>query len=596
MSKRQNNAIWKISDRNGYTPQQLIEHIIEQYKKRIEEEPGKYANLRPVQLNDAALASGLSLYVRTRTMPGIFDFTEEVLASNVMRTEFSYFSKDTCLFIKTDTNLYVVTSGSGYHIIEDFVDYAYPFDVAKKLIANSFKATQKRQLAGSAMSVDEKYRRDIVIDKTKNIQNIWKTLIGKIDIKQLPNGTFLSEIIDVEKPPTAEVKSSFSLKKRLSLDDTVRLIKAIELLPEPSDEHKKNMEFLDCLQPVKQSSLKRSLNSHLKSELLSAIRGDKALDFDVCDPVDIERYIAGSVFEVGKLEIGDERPDIEDVVDALGAQLQEVVEDDEQFVNKLRNIRFKYKVGEDGETISRPILHMLHGQIVFEGETYFLLDKSWYLGQGDYLQNLVDDFVECVFGGQNPLFAETIGGVRLINWGKDGNKWWDEDAYNKKQAEQANFYLGDKIHIQRGYGKIELFDLLYIDEANKTIHFIHVKDDFDAKIRDVCSQIETARDVIGSFNQNVDDFKKYYRNWSTNPLNSGIDETTFLSWFDREKYAHVYDIACSTPHDFTNEVFVQNTKIQSYVAKREIIIAKEEFRGKDKTLRLMHAKKVGIDE
>ena len=592
MGRRQNNAIWKIQDRDNHTPQQLIDHILEQYRRRVEEDPCKYASLKKVALNDTAQAASLSLYIRTRSIPGVYDFTEDVLASSVAKSDFSYYSKDTCLFIKTSTGLYVVTSGSGYHIIEDFVDYAYPFDIAKKLIANSFKAAQKRQLAGSALSVDEKYRRDITIDKTKNIQNIWKTLIGKLDTTQLPDSNFLNEIIDTEKPPTAEIKSSFSLRKRLSLSDTIRLVNAIEGLPEPSEEHKKNMEFLDCLQPVKRSSLKRKLNAHLKAELLSALRGNRRLDLDVCDPNDIERYVAGSAFELGKASLGDERPDIENVISALGEQLQEAIEDDELFAQKIQNVRFKYIVGEDGQSISLPILHMLHGQMVFEREVYFRIDKNWYLGQGDYLDNLVNDFVACVFQGNNPLLSQKVGKTQLINWDES----WDEDAFNKAQAKEQGFYLGDKIFLQRGYGKIEIFDLLYVDEENITVHFLHVKDDFDAKIRDACSQVETARDVIASFSQNVDDFKAYYQAWSKNPLNTGVDEGVFLSWFDVDKYAHVFDIVCSTKHDFTEQEFINNKKMQSYVAKREIIIAKEDFRGKDKELRLIHAKKVSNND
>ena len=592
MSKKQNNAIWKIQDRDDHTPQQLIDYILTQYKKRIENEPGKYAGLREVALNKNTQASNISLYIRTRNISGIYDFAEDILASSVTKAEFSYYSKDTCLFIKTNTNLYVVTSGSGYHIIEDFVDYSYPFDIAKKLIANSFKAAQKRQLAGSALSVDEKYRRDITIDKTKNIQNIWKSLIGKIDTEQLPDGNFIKEIIDLEKPPTVEIKSSFSLKKRLSLNDMIRLVKAIESLPEPSEEHKKNMEFLDCLQPVKGSSLKRKLNAHLKTELLLALRGERTLDFDICDPNDFERYITGSAFEVGRVELGDERPDIEDVIVALGKQLKEAIEDDEQFAQKMQNIRFKYQVGDDGQQISLPLLHTVHGQVVFEGETYFLIDKNWYLGQGDYLNNLIDDFIACVFEGRSPLFSNKVGEVELISWDKS----WDEDKFNREQAKRAGFYLGDKIFFQRGYGKIEIFDLLHVDKKTKTVHFLHVKDDFDAKVRDVCSQIEIARDVIDSFKRNTDDFKKYYKKWSADSINLDVDEATFLSWFDTEQYAHTFTIVCSTGHEFAKEEFQENKKLQSYVAKREIIITKEDFRGKDKDLRLMHVRKVTAND
>lgn len=593
MSKRQNNAIWKIQNRWTLTPRELRDHVLNQYEKRKKDEPNRFAPLQEVKLNDISQNRGLSLYIRIRPSKGMLPFVESIIDISDNEKTFGYVSKDTCLFLETDKNLYVVTSGSGYHIIQDFVDYSYPFDVAKKLIANSFKSAQKRKMTGLEFSVDEKYRRDITIDKRKNLDSIWKSLVGKIDVNLLPGDNFLREIIDLEKPPTAEVKSSFTLKKSLSLQEVIRLISSLENLPDPSPEHKKEMDFLDCLQPVKKPTLKKELDAELRSLLLSALRDGTKLDFDVCDPDDLSRYSAGSNFKIGKTMLdSDESPTIDTVIGAIGEELKEAVEDDELFAKKLSNLRFTYDEAEDGISQSFQLTKMFHGQINFKDDTYFLIDKNWYYGQGDYLSNLVDDFIECVFSSPNPLLVETIDGVKLIEWKSN----WDEDAFNKAQSKNDGFYYGDKINLQRGYGKIELFDLLYVNEDTKQVYLLHVKDDFDAKMRDVCSQVENSRDVITQSKQLIQDFKNYYASWSKNSVNACISEDAFLKWMDSAQYEHTFIIVCSTPHDFTEEVFAQNRKLQSYVAKREIIVSKQEFRGKDVPLRIMHTKKVDKDD
>lgn len=594
MSNRPNNAIWKIQARDGLSPEQLLSHVIEQYQKKVDDNPRKHSKLQSVALSEGQQNNNIHLYMRKRIVGGMYSFVKDYLHSSAEEKDFAYYPIDTCLFIVTSDNLYVVTSGSGYHIIEDFVDYSFPFEVAKKVVANSFTAAEKRKFAGAALNINEKYRRDYIIDKSKSLDSIWKSLIGKVDPTQLPNNNFLSEIIDPDKPPTAEIKSSFTLKKSLSLGDIIKLINAIETLPEPTGDHKKAMEFLDCLQPVKVGSLRKKLKAQLIETIRRAISGEISVDFDICDPKDIDRYHGGSNYAIGSNELSDNHPDIDEVIKALGEQFGEILEDEDKFVKSVCGASFTYTVGEDGELISNNILSMFHGQLELDGQVYFLMDNNWYRGQGDFLKLLLEDFVEQIFCSPSPTFIDAKSNISLLEWKND----WNEGDFNKEQAKVAGYYYGDEIFLRKGHGKIELFDLLYIDIENKNTYIIHVKDDFDAKMRDVCSQISTARDVIESAaKSDMGELKTYYSEWVKNKINAdkNVDETTFLGWFGKD-YTKIYIVVCSTNNNFTVDEFNKNIKMQSYVAKREILATREDFRGKDNQFHLTHSKKEAKSE
>lgn len=582
--KRSNNAIWKLALVDGEAPKARLDAVISAYNDEVTGEGSTKQPLINVPLKQPDLGIALDLYVRPSFSTGLLPFLEEYLAQPADKSRFNIKGVDACLFIATESSIYVVTSGGGHHVIADFVDYSFPFDMAKKLISNNFSAADVRDMTGSKTSRAETYRRTYSIDKSEAMDTIWKKLVGRLDAERLPEESPLRGFIKAEKPPAVEIKSAFVLRQKLSLSDVCKLVKALEALPEPTSEHLKELSFLDNLYPIKND---KDLTSALCEAFIERVRlallADEIPDIDVLDPYDIIAFKAASTFKLGRAAVGDVAPDIDELQPALKNMLSTVLANQKDFYDRFANLTLSYKVDPDdsSKVVRRKLLEFLHGQVEYEGRTYFRIDKVWYRGFGDFLENLKRDFITEVFNHDRPVLLGSD--VTFLPWAGGS-----ERDFNIAQAGERNFYFGDEIFARVDRGKVELFDLLKVDSEAKKLYIIHVKKDFAAKMRDACSQITVSADVIS---RDREDGKRvlasYYRDeWSRNELNSGVTEDVFLSWFD---YELIYVVLCSTSKDFVADDFEAN-RLSSHIARREILATKNEMKRNGRNFRLAHTK------
>lgn len=583
--KRANPALWRIAVAPDLTVAAQIEAIVESYGRLTRKDAANYPPLLPVSLRQRISGVVLNLYIRNRAVSGFYPFVADYLVTDSDRGKFTYRVVDACLFIATQDSLFAVTSGTGYRIFEDFADYAFPFDTARKLVANNFTASDVRELAGPRASRTEIYRRAKSISSSEAFGKVWKRLVGRLNTDLLSSGSYLGGIIDKSKPPAIEVKSSFTIRKSLTLAELASLAQELQSLPPPPQEQLTELAFLDNLYVVKNGVLVDQLQRRLIENLRQTAIAEVEFDLDICDPDDIAGYQTGSDYRLSRWPLPGDPPTKDDVIATLREHCDHVLDDPDLFHEKVTSLWFRYDKNpdEDATEVKRELHKFMHAQVEANNQTYFLLDKIWYQASGDYLGNLKRDFLAETFSGRQPIFIGT--GLELQDWSET-----TESAYNRKQAGQPNFYFGDEIFAVTDRGKVELFDLLKVDPSSGTLYVIHVKDSFDAKMRDACSQISTSRDVISrDLINGKETLRKYYRDaWLPSPENAGlgVDEATFLSWFDLDI---VYVVAASTRTEFTKESF--DKTLTSHIARREIIVTRNEFRATGETFRLAHTKR-----
>lgn len=585
-AKRPSPALWKISV-TARDPAAQIRNILDTYAELTRRDAASYPPLISVELRQTLPRTTLNLYIRNRQVAGFWPFIADYLQSDSDRTLFTYRVVDTCLFITLDQNLFAVTSGSAYRAFEDFVDYAFPFDTAKKLIANTFTASDVRELAGPRASRTEIYRKAQSISNSESFGKVWKRLVGRLNSDLVAKGSYLASIIDPDKPPAVEIKSSFTVRKSLDLAELVSLARELLTLPPAPLDQAAEMSFLDTLQVVRSKELTDRLRRQLIENLRQALVSNTPLDVDISDPGDIEAYQTGSDYRLSHWNLDGSPPALDDVLTVLRAGCRPVLADSDEFRRKIESLWLRYTkdLGEDSTEVRRKFHTFMHGQVQLNSRTYFLLDATWYLAHGDYLENLKKDFIGEVFGGRDPiLIGPDLG---LMEWSEG-----TEGAYNRKQGAQAGFYFGDEIFAVTDRGKVELFDLLRVDQVAGTLHVIHVKDGFDAKMRDACSQIAMSRDVI---HRDLDNEKatlrRYFREaWLPNDQNvgRGVDEDTFLSWFDLPNI--VYVVVASTRSSFTAADF--DTRLTSHIARREIVVTHNDFKSLGERFRLAHVRRI----
>jgi uncharacterized protein (TIGR04141 family) len=587
--KRTNNSIWRISVPEDEKPATRIEKIVADYRKLVATEDG-YAPLLPIPVAPSFSDVTVTVYIRARRGSGLYSFLSSYMLRESDRKQFNCRAVDAIIFFDTGESLFAVTSGSAYYILENYADYSFPFEVARRLMANRFKAADVRQITGSTTSRMEIYRRGQSISNSEALGKVWKRLVGRLNSSLLEEGSYLAELIDPSRPPTIEVKSSLVLKKSLSLEQLAKLVKDLEYLPEVNEEQRREFSFLDNLYQVNIKTLVDELNDCLIENLrMLVIDPDRGIDLDLCDPEDVSRYYGGNRYKFRYWPMDGEPPELINVVNIIQQKFaNDEINDSKKFLEKIAASTIRYNVDVDAEspTISKPLLKFLHGQIEYDGGIYFHLDKIWYQVRGDFLEKLNRDFIDEVFHEMSPILLSE--GPEFLGW-KKGD---DEDAFNISQAKKEGFYYGDKIFAVTDRGKVELFDLLYVDHENRQTYVIHVKSGFDAKMRDACSQISMSAEII---EQDVRSQKSilrdYYISWKTQQPSwkKRASEAEFLRWFS--SYSRVYVVLASTNSDFSATRF-ERGEFKSHIARREILAVRNELRTYGYQFNLAHTRKM----
>ncbi|MFI9503805.1 DUF6119 family protein [Nocardia sp. NPDC052566] len=582
-SKRSNNSVWKLLLPADTLPSTLVDAVVTAYGAQVDHESGKQ-ELIPVPLDQPIPGVRLDLYVRNSYSTGLLPLVRAYLCRKDDAAILHVKGADALLFLSTESNVFVVTSGAAYRIIADFVDYHFPFETAKKLISNNFTAADVRDMTGSTLTRSATYRRVYSIEKSEAMDTIWKKLVGRLDTERINGDNILSEIVNLDRPPAVEIKSAFVLRQRMDLAGICKLIQCLESLPEPSEEYRRELAFLDNLYPIRNE---KELAKNLTREFIDSIRrellGAETPDLDVLDPYEVTTFTAGVDFRLGGTALGDYAPGIDDLTPLLMADLGAYLEDPQRFCNEFLKLTLSYQIDPDdtSKRIRHKLLDFLHGQVDLADATYFRIDKVWYRSLGDFLENLRNDFIDDVFKSGNPI---SLGSeVEFLRW-TDG----DEHSFNELQATEADFYFGDEVFAKARGGKVELFDLLKVDEAGGKVYVIHTKKGFGVKMRDACSQIRISADTIeGDLDNGKKVLSKYYQEeWSKVTSNSSTDEATFLSWFDLRR---VYVVLCSTGYTFDAPDFVRN-RLRSHIARREVLATRNELKGRGRQFRLAHTR------
>ena len=353
------------------------------------------------------------------------------------------------------------------------------------------------------------------------------------------------------------------------------------LAKNPTDDQKKAFSFLDTLKEITNKKVKEELRDALLKELHAFTTStNNESDFDFCHSKEMVTFLHGGHFQITDDLSWEQAPSASDVLIKLR-------DAGTKFIDKSTFAKFKESflklslsfTGDDeaGLSFSDDLWKYFHGEVDLSGKKYFFIDGKWYEVVGDFLKRLAEDFQEEVFGEKAILTSD----VPFISWGSQ-----NEGEFNKAQAKESGFYIGDKIFLKQSEkGKVELFDLIFTKD-DKT-YLIQVKDGFGASIRDACSQIQMAAEIIENAltSNNNTELESYYEEFKK--LNTAVSKDEF---FELLKKSRQYVLAFSTKDDFTKANFSAK-KFQSEIAKFEVLGLYHEFRANVRQFQIAHIKK-----
>ena len=199
----------------------------------------------------------------------------------------------------------------------------------------------------------------------------------------------------------------------------------------------------------------------------------------------------------------------------------------------------------------------MNGEITHAGKTYFLLSGKWFEVSASYIEQIQKDFLNLI--KQLDIGANEI---ELQNWPKSDS----EGSYNSKSLKHAEYINGDKVLTDN----IELFDTL-VHKGDK-LYVLHVKKEFNVKIRDVRSQILASAQVIENDLRNDSQKLKAHYAQLKNKGRTNLSEKVFLELFLRQR---IYVLAYGRKGKITSGSI---SKVTSSVAKMEVVSLNNQFR------------------
>ncbi|MBU0612102.1 TIGR04141 family sporadically distributed protein [Patescibacteria group bacterium] len=496
------------------------------------------------------------------------------------------------LLAQNKNNIYAVTGGLGFFIIQDYINQDFGIDVISRLIKKEdkiIKATKEKSVVGGVIGSSKNFRKNYNLFENDSFGKIYQELKANLD-KEILQSKFGFNHDDLKKDSFCIAKTSFRINKSITFEQLFEIIKGCEYLIDNVDAIAINN--VEKIVKKKNQTLINNLENELFSQLWNRYQQpeDYNIDFDLCHK-EFEKYLTASKYIVkknlsNKNFFDDFVFEELDNVDLLFSKIKELEDspDNEQGFRELISSLKIYSYDENDEELTHGWLHHhIHGDVEIDEKRYFFIDKSWYLIKEEFIKELNE--------GCKHFISEHTNEELTNKWNYPTQK---ENDYNQTYFEQENTLVIDKVTPEN----IEPCDILKWDD--ETLFFYHVKAGFGNTMRDLCSQIIIAANRInGSKLGDKKYLKKIYKQMKDKSSSSdeyykkvakqtdSLTEDQFLALFDKHLIFVLAVLDTGTNERSLSEI----EKFKSNIAKFSLQELYKEMRSIDVALEIIQIKK-----
>lgn len=393
--------------------------------------------------------------------------------------EFSY-----VLFIIYKSNIFCTVGGSGFNVIQTFIDNNFGIDLYQHFAKPEEDIILKvgtRGVASNIAQKDNTFSYDQRISESLEYSEIPKK-IKVIVRKELKKGIFKKYDLDSEKA-IMEIGSYFSLKKKIDFEELKSLIKDIHKIR--SD--KTNYTQLTLFSKIDDSQLLQDLDNGLKEKIADDVilhNSPQELHklkegiIEVINPRNLDKFFESNEFKVRFKKTWSKNDKIVKDKEVLYFECTEHIFKSlkdftkrSEIISKLFDLNIIGIVGKKESTFGNFYSHIVCERVHL-GKKYFRVDGNWYFLDNKFLDRVNKDAISTYT--QNELSEDLL------------NKWqkgWDEDTYNLSHT-KSNYFVLDKLLLK---DNIELCDILIYE--NDTLYFVHVKNGFTTQMRNLYIQV-----------------------------------------------------------------------------------------------------------
>jgi hypothetical protein len=428
------------------------------------------------------------------------------------------------------SEIFALSSGQAYRVVQKFSDYRFPVQIARRLCAPKPLSSKQRPLVGRVLMYAEILKEGVTVSDTEALDKLFQRVkfgfrpnasIFRIPCFQTSKGKSLSRGMAVEIG-----LGLVRLSRKISPDGYVQVLQHFSRIaakekttcfPQKKENEvdSEEFDFLEYVHPI-DFSLMPQLNKTVKRFVYAAVVNDEEFPaFDFCHK-HLSDYFHGDSHQLrypGSTWNCPNPFSATHMVSMLkGIPALKDAESEEAFFKELDKVTVSFEF--QGRREVAAFFDYLEGEVrVKNGGYFWRLRTMWYQVQGDYLSLIHQEFGDLL---QATLLDGDAPSSLSHQWPSPDRKKelkklavakhkkacsakkkcthrvkYDTEAeYNQSYLLEKNYLLGDKIC---AHG-IELFDILHWDD--ECVYLYHVKEGFGQKTRDACSQIyQSARQI-----------------------------------------------------------------------------------------------------
>jgi hypothetical protein len=555
-------SFYEFKKHNLQNNEQIINYIINEHRIKVKDVENYNKKIVPILIEDVDYFT----YVYNEEEKDAFwkKFIPESLSNNLV---FKVQQLSFAMFASIEDNIYAIVGGGGSRVIIRFQNHRFGLDFFEYItdLNEDVISIETRGISGKLTK-----RKDIFKDGLKLVDILNFTNIpSKINIilKQEIKDSVFDFIEFDNRITTIEIGSYFNIKYRIPFKSLHLLFKKINEVSK-SETKKSLTSFVEVkdkgvISGIYREELLLKLFENMM-DLFSPARSvtPKKFDIEFVHPSKIQEFYEAE-FYVFKFKGERKGHNFQNRKNLYYDGLKLVYES----IENLNLIEFKkaisglhlYGMRKKEDITHAMFLDHIVCEINVENRPIFQIDAKWFKVENNFTNTI------------NEICSRMIDN-NYLNSGIVNEKWnntEDEDTYNRKYHLQNNYWVLDKAIGQN----IELCDIMYEDD--NSIYFIHVKNGFDAKIRDLSNQIQiSASRFMNERNSGSEDFiLSIIDAYNNKAINSDklIDKDSFKAKFKTGGKNIQFVMAFKSEIKKIPQIKNNVEKVQSNIAKYSLI-------------------------
>lgn len=413
------------------------------------------------------------------------------------------------LFIWSKKNIFAVTTGQGFRVINEFCVPRFGMLVVS-LFKEMFRvlALDSNGMSGIVHSSKTIYANEVDFIDVEDLDTVFKGVTGRINNREIVKN--LLRLKDDSKKKSIKVVAKDSVQFSSSLDYEGLMYVLMQLDQYDYSHLKDGFNLILPLDSKKDAGKVDKNEKKVIEKMYDAIKNNKTIPFDIFhrstnDFIEADEY---HLWVEGIEEpIRVEDIDVTELV-TLGYNWYRngrtsSLELFEEFARTTKLCAIK----EEKEVTGEKLLKHISGAIEVDDKNYYIFYGEYYCLSENYSERLHKSL-------KGKLDMVRPGKYLTTEW-KEGET---EDRFNLNVSNEEGYIHLHKIKPEL----IEFADLLKVEGEEVTV--VHVKDGFDGDMRALDRQVELSLTRIFDLKNNNSDeyFRKLYRNASRNGTGRNI--------------------------------------------------------------------------